>query len=166
MEQVLNASNYKTCLHYCTSSFRTFNMNQDIIRMKLSSMIIHHPIEYLHSIHPSGPYSVQSVGAAKVVSLAIGHNSGQVTTPTQDTSMLALFLPTSEGWQAESTPPGVYSTAKWDLNLRIQGSQAHSKNPKPTTLTIKPTPGIIFNTNRDIMRINLPPLLYTILWNI
>ena len=44
-----------------------------------------------------GPYSVQSVGAAKAVSLAIGHNAGRVATPTQYTSKLALILPTSEG---------------------------------------------------------------------
>ena len=37
------------------------------------------------SIHPSGPYSVQSVGAAEVVSWAIGHNPARVATPTQDT---------------------------------------------------------------------------------
>ena len=49
------------------------------------------------SIHPLGTYSVQSVGAAKAVSLAIGHNPGRVTTPTHDTSKLALILPTSEG---------------------------------------------------------------------
>ena len=47
-----------------------------------------------------GPYSVQSVGAAAAVSLAIGHNPGRVATPTQYTSELALMLPTSEGWQA------------------------------------------------------------------
>ena len=35
------------------------------------------------TIHPSGPYSVQSVGAAKAVSWAIGHNPGWVTTLTQ-----------------------------------------------------------------------------------
>ena len=44
-----------------------------------------------------GPYSVQSVGAAKAASLAIGHNLGRVATPTQYTSMLALILLTSEG---------------------------------------------------------------------
>ena len=42
---------------------------------------------YIHIyIHPFGPYSVQSVGAAEAVSLAIGHNPGRVATPTQDTS--------------------------------------------------------------------------------
>ena len=49
------------------------------------------------SIHPLGPYSVQSIGAAKAVSLALGNNPGRVATPTQDTSKLALILPTSEG---------------------------------------------------------------------
>jgi len=49
------------------------------------------------NIHPLGPYSVQSVGAALAVSLAIGHNPGRVPPPTQDTSKLALILPTSEG---------------------------------------------------------------------
>ena len=34
------------------------------------------------SIHPSGPYSVQSVGAAEAVFLAIGHNPGRVATLT------------------------------------------------------------------------------------
>ena len=43
------------------------------------------------------PYSVQSVGAALAVSLAIGHNPGGVATPTQYTRVLALILPTSEG---------------------------------------------------------------------
>ena len=53
------------------------------------------------TIQPSihwGPHSVQILcGAAEAVSLAIGHNSGRVTTLTQDTSKLALILPTSEG---------------------------------------------------------------------
>ena len=49
------------------------------------------------SIHPLGPYSLQSVGAAKAVSWAIEHNPGQVATLTQDTSKLVLILPTSEG---------------------------------------------------------------------
>ena len=39
------------------------------------------------SILPLGPYSVQSVGAAKAVSWVIGHNPGRVATPTQDTQM-------------------------------------------------------------------------------
>ena len=41
------------------------------------------------AIHPNppGPYSVQSISAAKVVSWAIGHNPGWVTTPTQETQM-------------------------------------------------------------------------------
>ena len=50
-----------------------------------------------HLFHTLGPHSVQSVGAAEAVSLAIGHIPGQVTTPKQDTSVLALILPTSEG---------------------------------------------------------------------
>ena len=37
------------------------------------------------SIHPSGPYSIQSITAAKAVSWAIGHNLGWVTTAMQDT---------------------------------------------------------------------------------
>ena len=49
------------------------------------------------SIHPLRPYSVQNVGAAEAVSLAIWHNPGWVVTPTQDTNKLALILPTSEG---------------------------------------------------------------------
>uniref|UniRef100_A0A8C4N7N1 Ig-like domain-containing protein n=2 Tax=Eptatretus burgeri TaxID=7764 RepID=A0A8C4N7N1_EPTBU len=59
------------------------------------------------SIHPLGPYSVQSIGAAQAVSWAIGHNPGWVTTSTQDTSKPELILPTSEGCQAESTRPGL-----------------------------------------------------------
>ena len=79
------------------------------------------------SIHPLGPYFVQSVGAAEAVSLAIGHNPGRVATPTQDTSILALILPTLEGWQAESTLPGVNSTTQQDH--------------KPSNVPMKPTSG-------------------------
>ena len=50
-------------------------------------------------------------------------------------SKQVLIVPTSEGRQAESTLPGINSTAEWDLN-------SGSKDPKPTTRTIKPTPGI------------------------
>ena len=73
------------------------------------------------SIHPLGSYSMQSVGAAWAVSLGIGHNPGRVTTPTQDTSKMALILPTSEGWQAESNSPDINSTAKgiWTQDPRI-----------------------------------------------
>ena len=77
---------------------------------------MHIPQVVFLPIQSLGPYSVQSIGAVSAVSLAIGHNPGWVTTPTQDTSMLALILPTSEGLQAESTPPGIKSTAEWDLN--------------------------------------------------
>ena len=52
---------------------------------------------------------------------------GWVATPTQDTSKLALILPTSEGRHAESTPPGINSTAEWDFN-------SVSLDPKPTSL--------------------------------
>ena len=45
-------------------------------------------------------------------------------------SKLVLILPISEGWQAESTPSGINSTAEQDLN---SGSQ----DPMPTTPTIK-----------------------------
>ena len=38
-------------------------------------------------IKPLGPYSVQSVSAAKAVSWAIGHNPGRVATLTQDILM-------------------------------------------------------------------------------
>ena len=34
-----------------------------------------------------GTYSVQSIGADWAVSWAVGHNPGQVATPTQDTQM-------------------------------------------------------------------------------
>ena len=73
-------------------------------------------------IVPLEPYSVHSVGAAKAVSWAIGHNPGQVATLTGDTRMAqssqqaGAHLPTSEGRQAESTPPSINSTAKQDLN--------------------------------------------------
>ena len=50
-------------------------------------------------------------------------------------SKLLLILPTSEGWQAVSTPPGIDSMAEQDLN-------SGPEDTKPTTLTIKPTPGI------------------------
>jgi len=40
---------------------------------------------------------VQSIGAALAVSLAVGHNPGHIATPTEDTSKLALILPTLEG---------------------------------------------------------------------
>ena len=69
-------------------------------RAQLQQGITHYITEHLRihpSIHPLGPYSVQSVGAAEAVSLAIGHNPGRVTTPTQYTSELALILLTSEG---------------------------------------------------------------------
>ena len=121
--------------------------------------------------HPSihWDHTLQSIGAAKsvswdihpsigtilcaehwcylTVSWAIGHNPGQVATPTQDTRMaqssqqakLVLIFPTSEGWQAESTPPGFNSTTEQDLNSGPSDS-------KPTTLTIKPTPGVHMQT--------------------
>ena len=47
---------------------------------------------------------------------------------------LVLILLTSEGWQAESTPPGINSTADKDLKSELE-------EPKPATLTMKPTPG-------------------------
>ena len=59
---------------------------------------------------------MQSGGAAKGVTWVIGHNPGRVATPTKDTSKLALILPTSEGWQAESTPLVINSTPEQDLN--------------------------------------------------
>ena len=83
-----------------------------------------------------GPFSLQSVGAAEADSLALGHNPGRVATPTLDTSMVALILPTSFGWQAEFTPLGINSTAERDLN-------SGPSYPKPTTRTIVPTPGIV-----------------------
>jgi len=57
----------------------------------------HHDTNQSTTIHPLGPYSVQSVGATSTVSLAIGYNPGRVTTPTQDTNKVALILSTSEG---------------------------------------------------------------------
>ena len=48
---------------------------------------------------------------------------------------MALILLASEGWQAESTPPGINSREKWELN-------SGSSDPKPTTPTINPTQGI------------------------
>ena len=78
-------------------------------------------------ISQGGYIEHESVGAAETVCFAIGHNPGWDATPTQDTSKLALIFPTSEGWQAESTPPGINSTAEQDLNFGFQ-------DPKPTTL--------------------------------
>ena len=49
-------------------------------------------------------------------------------------SKLGLILPTSEGWQAESTPPGINSNGPAGFELRTRGSQA-------ATLTTEPTPG-------------------------
>ena len=49
----------------------------------LPHVILHHD----QNPNPLGPYSVQSVGAAKAVSWAIGHNPGWVATSTQDTRM-------------------------------------------------------------------------------
>ena len=104
-------------------------------------------IQYLDLIHPS----IGTILCAEcwcclsspLGSLAIGHNPGWVATPTQDTSKLALILPTSDEWQAESTPPGINSTAKGDLN-------SGSSDPKPTTPTMKPTPGIYLITNSQL----------------
>jgi len=42
-------------------------------------------------IHPLGPYSLQSIGAAAAGSWAIGHNPGRVATPTQDTQIAQSF---------------------------------------------------------------------------
>ena len=42
---------------------------------------------YPSTIHPLGPYYVQSIGAAKAVSWAIGYNPGWVATLMQDTRM-------------------------------------------------------------------------------
>ena len=39
------------------------------------------------NIHPLGPYSVESVGAAEAVSWANGHNPGQVAILTKDARM-------------------------------------------------------------------------------
>ena len=51
------------------------------------------------------------------------------------TSTLLLILPTSEGWQAESTSWCILIQRPTGLELRTLGSQA-------TTLTTKPTPGL------------------------
>ena len=111
-----------------------------------------------YSIHPLGPYSVQSVGAAEAVSLDIGYNTGRIATPTKDTSKLAHMLLTSEGWQAESTSPGINSKAKWDLN-------SGSEDPKPTTQTIKPTPGVCIDWSSGFDLGN-PSTTSTIAWTI
>ena len=79
--------------------------------------------------HPLGPYSVQSVGAAEAVSLAVGYNPGWVATPTQYTSKLALISPTSEGWQAESTPLMLTQLpAGLELELRTPRIPSHRLN--------------------------------------
>ena len=51
----------------------------------MNGFLLH--IGYPKNPNPLGPYSVQSIDAAKAVSWAIGHNPGQVATPTQDTRM-------------------------------------------------------------------------------
>ena len=62
-------------------------------------------------------------------------------------SKLVLTLPTSEGLQAESTPPGIKWMAERDLN-------SGPWDPKPATLTIKPTPGIIGNNEWSQIQAN------------
>ena len=57
---------------------------------------------------------------------------------------LVLILPTSERWQVQSTPPGINSTVKRDLN-------SGPSDPKPTTLTIKPTTGYV-SKNQALLR--------------
>ena len=54
------------------------------------------------------------------------------------TSTLVLILPTSEGWQAESTSWCILIQRPTGLELRTLGSQA-------ATLTTKPTPGLLFS---------------------
>ena len=80
------------------------------------------------SIHPLEPYSVQSVGAAEAVSLAIGHNPGRVATPTQDTRMTrsspaswySFCQPLKDG--RLSQPPGEVIQWATRLELRTLGS--------------------------------------------
>ena len=74
---------------------------------------------------------MQSLGAAKAVSLAVGHNPGRVATPTQDTSQHAGTHFAYLGRMTGRVNP----TAERDLN-------SGPYDPKPTTLTIKQTPGI------------------------
>ena len=71
-----------------------YHLKVTIYAIRVYSMnVLHNHTGHIKPV----PYSVQSVGAAFAVSLAIGHNPGQVATPTQYTSMLALILPTTEG---------------------------------------------------------------------
>ena len=106
------------------SAFRTFAVcSRSLTHFRESG----HFQTAVSSIHPLGPYSVQSVGAAEAVSLAIGHNPGPVTTPTQDTSKLALISLTSEGWQAIN-PTWYYFNGRGGFELRILGSRAHHPN--------------------------------------
>ena len=72
-------------------------------------------------------------------------------------SKLVLVLSTSEGCKAESTPPGINSSAKQDLN---SGSQ----DPKPTTLTIMLTPAKIAYIHRPNKGVRKKNMLHT--WNI
>ena len=51
------------------------------------------------------------------------------------TRRLVLISPTSEGWQAESTPLGVNS-------MPDRGSNSGPEDPKPATLTTKPVPSL------------------------
>ena len=96
------------------------------------------------SIHPLVPSSVESVGAAEAVSWAIGHNPGRVATPTQDTRM-AQSSPAS--WHSFCRPRKDDRLSQPHLVLIQQPSgvffNSGLQDPKPATLTIKPTPGIV-----------------------
>ena len=74
-----------------------------------------------------GPYSVQSVGAAQAVSLAIGHNPGRVATLTvyQQAGTHFADLERMTG-RVNST---WYQFNSWvGFELKILGSKAHHPN--------------------------------------
>ena len=85
IEQV---AEWQTMLHVTFVDFeKAFGsvLLESLWKIRDSDGIHHKIIRMGHILHPSGPYSVQSVGAAEAVSKTIGHNPGWVATLTQDT---------------------------------------------------------------------------------
>ena len=61
------------------------------------------------------------------------HFSGNAVVPLMQcpiTSKFVLILPTLEGWQTESNPPGVISTSRQGLELKTLRSEANHVNCK------------------------------------
>ena len=76
---------------------------------------------------------MQRVGAAKAVSLAIGHNPGQVTPQTQDTSKPALNFADLRRMTGRVNPTWYEFNSRGGFELRILGSQTHHPNHKANT---------------------------------